>query len=64
MAQRVDQHGMLEHVGEAAGVEGVAVAQHRMLRVRAVRRPILAPVPPGLLGSRAWDSGSTSDWPR
>ena len=28
VAQDMHQHGMLEHVGKAAGMEGVAVAEH------------------------------------
>ena len=32
VAQRMDQHRVLEHVGEAPGMEGVAIAEHESPR--------------------------------
>ena len=39
MAQDMHQHGVLEDVGKAAGMEGVAIAQHESLRPMARRVP-------------------------
>jgi len=43
MAQHGDEHGVLEHVGVVAGVEGVAVGEHRPMVPRpAGRGPVSA----------------------